>query len=145
MNNRKHIDFEIILETVDKDIRETYTASSFMRNLNFGGKIFYVSNEENLKENREVIAIRTPEARSYLVTIHFYNARKFPAPLTHATIKLLKVNPYKEEYTKKLFFSEEGQELTAFKFRVDYNGIVHVKPSNELIVEGEVIRKKGGV
>jgi len=49
----KHIDFEVILETVDKDIRETYTASSFMRNLNFGGKIFYVSNEENLKENRE--------------------------------------------------------------------------------------------
>ena len=48
----KHIDFEIILETVDKDIRETYTASSFMRNLNFGGKIFYVSNEENLIENR---------------------------------------------------------------------------------------------
>ena len=58
-----------------------------------------------LKENREVVAIRTPEARSYLVTIHFYNARKFPAPLTHATVKLLKVNPYKEEYTKKLFFS----------------------------------------
>ena len=48
----KHIDFEVILETVDKEIRETYTASSFMRNLNFGGKIFYVSNEENLHENR---------------------------------------------------------------------------------------------
>ena len=29
-----------------------------------------------LKENREVVAIRTPEARSYLVTIHFYNSRK---------------------------------------------------------------------
>lgn len=98
-----------------------------------------------LKENREVVAIRTPEARSYLVTIHFYNARKFPAPLTHATVRLLKVNPYKEEYTKKLFFSEEGQELPAFKFRVDYNGIVHVDPTNELIIDGEVIRKKSGV
>ena len=93
----------------------------------------------------EVVAIRTPEARSYLVTIHFYNARKFPAPLTHATVKLLKVNPYKEEYTKKLFFSSEGQELPAFKFRVDYNGIVHVDPTNELIIDGEVIRKKSGV
>ena len=98
-----------------------------------------------LKENREVVAIRTPEARSYLVTIHFYNSRKFPAPLTHATVKLLKVNPYKEEYTKKLFFSAEGQELPAFKFRVDYNGIVHVDPTNELIIDGEVIRKKSGV
>jgi prepilin-type N-terminal cleavage/methylation domain-containing protein len=48
----KHIDFEVILETVDREIRETYTASSFMRNLNFGGKTFYVSDEENLHENR---------------------------------------------------------------------------------------------
>ena len=44
-----------------------------------------------------------------------------------------------------LFFSEEGQELPAFKFRVDYNGIVHVDPTNELIIDGEVIRKKSGV
>ena len=51
----------------------------------------------------------------------------------------------KEEYTKKLFFSSEGQELPAFKFRVDYNGIVHVDPTNELIIDGEVIRKKSGV
>ena len=67
-----------------------------------------------LKENREVVAIRTPEARSYLVTIHFYNSRKFPAPLTHATVKLLKVNPYKEEYTKKLFFSFNNKIVYSF-------------------------------
>ena len=47
--------------------------------------------------------------------------------------------------TKKLFFSAEGQELPAFKFRIDYNGIVHVDPTNELIIDGEVIRKKSGV
>ena len=43
---------KLYLETVDKEIRETYTASSFMRNLNFGGKTFYVSDEENLHEDR---------------------------------------------------------------------------------------------
>jgi type II secretory pathway component PulJ len=48
----KHIDFELQLETADDKIRETYTASSFMRNLNFGGKSYYVYDEEDLHENR---------------------------------------------------------------------------------------------
>ena len=48
----KHIDFEVVLQTLDKEIKETYTASSFMRNLNFGGTTFFVRNEENLHENR---------------------------------------------------------------------------------------------
>ena len=48
----KHIDFEVILETYDGLTRETYTASSFMRNLNFGGKTYFVSDEEGLHENR---------------------------------------------------------------------------------------------
>jgi type II secretory pathway component PulJ len=48
----RHIDFEIILETVGKKIRENYTASSYMRNLNFGGITYYVFDEEDLNEDR---------------------------------------------------------------------------------------------
>ena len=48
----KHIDFEVTLETADEAIRETYTASSYMRNLNFGGRTYYVFDEENLHEDR---------------------------------------------------------------------------------------------
>ena len=48
----RHIDFEIILETVGKKIRENYTASSYMRNLNFGGRTYYVFDEEDLNEDR---------------------------------------------------------------------------------------------
>ncbi len=101
------------------------------------GKLVY------LKENRETVAIRTNEPRNYLVTIHFYNARKNPAPLVHATVKLIKINPYREEYHKKLFFSQEGQELPAMVFRIDYNGSVHVGPTEELIIRDEVVRKEG--
>ena len=101
------------------------------------GKLVY------LKENRETVAIRTSEPRNYLVTIHFYNARKNPAPLVHATVKLIKINPYREEYHKKLFFSQEGQELPAMVFRIDYNGSVHVGPTEELIIRDEVVRKEG--
>ena len=96
-----------------------------------------------LKENRETVAIRTNEPRNYLVTIHFYNARKNPAPLVHATVKLIKINPYREEYHKKLFFSQEGQELPAMVFRIDYNGNVDVGPTEELIIRDEVVRKEG--
>ena len=101
------------------------------------GKLVY------LKENRETVAIRTNEPRNYLVTIHFYNARKNPAPLVHATVKLIKINPYREEFHKKLFFSQEGQELPAMVFRIDYNGSVHVGPTEELIIRDEVVRKEG--
>ena len=48
----KHIDFEVTLETVGGQIRETYTASSYMRNLNFGGTTYYVFDEEDLNEDR---------------------------------------------------------------------------------------------
>ena len=96
-----------------------------------------------MKENRETVAIRTNEPRNYLVTIHFYNARKNPAPLVHATVKLIKINPYREEYHKKLFFSQEGQELPAMVFRIDYNGNVDVGPTEELIIRDEVVRKEG--
>ena len=101
------------------------------------GKLVY------LKENRETVAIRTNEPRNYLVTIHFYNARKNPAPLVHATVKLIKINPYREEFHKKLFFSQEGQELPAMVFRIDYNGSVDVGPTEELIIRDEVVRKEG--
>ncbi|WP_075506355.1 PilW family protein [Candidatus Pelagibacter communis] len=48
----KHIDFEVELESVDEKVSETYTASAYMRNLNFGGSTFYVYDEEDLHENR---------------------------------------------------------------------------------------------
>ena len=84
------------------------------------GKLVY------LKENRETVAIRTNDPRSYLVTVHFYNARKNPAPLIHASVKLIKINPYREEFHKKLFFSQEGQELPAMTFKIDYLSLIHI-------------------
>ena len=48
----KHIDFEIQLQSKDEKVTETYSASSYMRNLNFGGTTYYAYNEEDLHENR---------------------------------------------------------------------------------------------
>ncbi|AFS47591.1 hypothetical protein HIMB5_00008390 [alpha proteobacterium HIMB5] len=51
----KHIDFEIQLQSIDGKITETYSASAYMRNLNFGGTTYYVYNEEDLHENRTAV------------------------------------------------------------------------------------------
>ena len=48
----KHIDFEVQLKSKDEKVIETYSASSYMRNLNFGGTTYYAYNEEDLHENR---------------------------------------------------------------------------------------------
>ena len=51
----KHIDFEIQLQSKDEKITETYTASAYMRNLNFGGKTYYAYDEEDLNEDRTAV------------------------------------------------------------------------------------------
>ena len=48
----KHIDYELRMKTPDEKITETFTASAFMRNLNFGGKTYFAYDEEDLHENR---------------------------------------------------------------------------------------------
>ena len=51
----KHIDFEVSLKSKDEKVSETYTSSSYMRNLNFGGKTYYVYDEEDLHEDRTAV------------------------------------------------------------------------------------------
>ena len=51
----KHIDFEVQLQSKDEKVTETYTASAYMRNLNFGGKTYYVTDEKDLHENRTAV------------------------------------------------------------------------------------------
>jgi hypothetical protein len=41
-----------------------------------------------------------------------------------ATIKLIKIKPFKEEVTKEIVFESTGQEKTAFRFRTDKSATV---------------------
>ena len=49
----KHIDYEINLTTAGEDITEKYSASSYMRNLNYGGNTYYAFDEDDLHDGRE--------------------------------------------------------------------------------------------
>ena len=61
-------------------------------------------------------------------TVHVYS-KKDDGP-TEATIKLIKIKPYKEVIVKKKVFTTTGQELTAFRFTTDRNG--NIMDVNEL-------------
>ena len=48
----KHIDYEINMTSKDEKITEKYSASSFMRNLNYGGNTYYARDEDDLHNGR---------------------------------------------------------------------------------------------
>ena len=51
----KHIDYEINMTSKDEKITEKYSASSFMRNLNYGGNTYYARDEDDLHDGRDAV------------------------------------------------------------------------------------------
>ena len=78
--------------------------------------------------NEEVTSFRGVVEGENVVTVHVYS-KKDDGP-TEATIKLIKIKPYKEVIVKKKVFTTTGQELTAFRFTTDRNG--NIMDVNEL-------------
>lgn len=67
--------------------------------------------------HEEVVSFRGITEGENIVTIHVY-FKKDEAPV-EATIKLIKVKPFKEIKVKKIMFESTGQEKTAFRFKTD--------------------------
>ncbi len=78
--------------------------------------------------NEEITSFRGVTAGENVVTVHVY-AKRDEEP-TKATIKLIKIKPYKEVIIKEKEFSTTGQELTAFRFTTDKDG--NILDVNEL-------------
>jgi len=78
--------------------------------------------------NEEITSFRGVTAGENVVTVHVY-AKRDEKP-TSATIKLIKIKPYKEVIVKKKDFSATGQEITAFRFITDKDG--NIVDINEL-------------
>jgi len=70
--------------------------------------------------NEEIVSFRGVTAGENIVTVHVYSKRD-EEPVK-ATIKLLKVKPYKEMVAKERIFESTGQEKVAFRFRTDKSG-----------------------
>ena len=51
----KHIDYEINMTSKDEKITEKYSASSYMRNLNYGGNTYYARDEDDLHNQRDAV------------------------------------------------------------------------------------------
>ena len=83
------------------------------------GSIIYVI------ENREIAALRGTFKGWYIVNVHAYKKVKnqYEASesdiITNARVELIQVNPYKLVTVKDLKIEKQGQEFTAFAFRLD--------------------------
>tara|TARA_R100000808_G_C2152529_1_gene162018 strand:+ start:3530 stop:4063 length:534 start_codon:yes stop_codon:yes gene_type:complete len=78
--------------------------------------------------NEEVVSFRGVTNGENIVTVHVYSKRDNEP--TKATIKLIKIKPYKEVTVKERTFTVVGEEITAFRFKTDKQG--NILEVNEL-------------
>ena len=72
--------------------------------------------------NEEVVSFRGVTEGENIVTVHVY-AKRDGKP-TKATIKLIKIKPFKEIMVKERLFEATGDEKIAFRFKTDKEGRV---------------------
>ncbi|MAH49783.1 hypothetical protein CMI37_28420 [Candidatus Pacearchaeota archaeon] len=88
--------------------------------------------------NEEIVSFRGVIEGENIVTVHVYS--KSDEEPIKATIKLIKIKPFKEVVVKEREFIAVGDEKTAFRFKTDENGnIIEVNelPSNLVNPLGE--------
>jgi len=78
--------------------------------------------------NEEIVSFRGIVEGENIVTVHVY-AKNDEKPIK-ATIKLVKIKPFKEVVTKEREFTATGDEKIAFRFKTDKDG--NVLDINEL-------------
>lgn len=75
---------------------------------------------QTVKFHEEIVSFRGVTEGENIVTIHVYT-KKDEEPV-QATIKLVKIKPFKEVISRQRLFQSTGQEKTAFRFKTDKNG-----------------------
>jgi len=70
--------------------------------------------------NEEVVSFRGVTEGENIVTVHVYLKRD--SDPIKATIKLIKIKPFKEVVTKERVFEITGDEKIAFRFKTNKNG-----------------------
>ena len=70
--------------------------------------------------NEEVVSFRGITEGENIVTVHVY-AKRDDKP-TSATIKLIKIKPYKEVIVRERTFTVTGEEIIGFRFKTDKDG-----------------------
>jgi len=77
---------------------------------------------EMVNFHEEIVSFRGVTQGENIVTIHVYS--KVDEEPVNATIKLIKVKPFREIISKQKVFQSTGQEKTAFRFKTDKTGKV---------------------
>ena len=78
--------------------------------------------------NEEIVSFRGVTEGENIVTVHVYSKRDEQP--TKATIKLIRIKPFKEIIVKEMQLATAGDEKTAFRFKTDATG--NILEINEL-------------
>ena len=70
--------------------------------------------------NEEIVSFRGVTEGENIVTVHVYSKRD--SEPVKATIKLIKIKPYRDIVSKERQFTMTGEEKTAFRFKTDKDG-----------------------
>ena len=81
-----------------------------------------------INANEEIVSFRGITEGENIVTVHVY-AKRDDKPTT-ATIKLIKIKPYKEVIVRERSFTVTGEEIIGFRFKTDKDG--NILDINEL-------------
>lgn len=92
-----------------------------------------------VKENREIVTIRGIIPGEYTVNVHMY-LRQDDNKDTPVTIRLEKINPSMKIITiKEVILKENGDEKTAFRFKLDKEGdVISINDLQKDLARGEI-------
>ena len=76
-----------------------------------------------VKKNEEITSIRGILPGTYHISAHFYSQFKVPSPPIPITVKVIKINPYKEVYTGQKYIKEQGDIVNFIRFNITDNGM----------------------
>jgi len=72
--------------------------------------------------NEEIVSFRGVTKGENIATVHVY-VKRDEKP-TKATIKLIRIKPFREIIVKEKVFEITGEQKTAFRFTTDENGVI---------------------
>lgn len=83
-----------------------------------------LAGDKDLRIRREIVTIRQLKAGSYIVNVHYYDARDHKPTPTNVRLNVMKINPVQIVADKYLLLDNVGQEVSVVGFKIDDAGNV---------------------
>ena len=94
-----------------------------------------------IQSNAETTTVRGIASGDYYVSVHFYSKQRLRDNEINGipiTIKVMKVNPYREVYTQTKKIYDEGEAIHFYKFSVSETGGICCLENTDISAVGTI-------